>query len=125
MVIAILNIKGGSGRTTVSTNLAVCFAHMGQSVCVVDTDPQQSSMAWAENRESNLPLVTVVGAINAKVAGQTIKSMSSRYDIVIVDGMPSVAEMTTTVILAADFILIPVQLSPIDFKAMPFPILHA
>jgi len=119
MIIAITNLKGGCGKSTIATNLAVCFAHAGKSVCIVDTDTNQSAMSWVENRDTELPTVTVTGVTNAKVAGQTITSMGSKYDIVIVDGTPTVSEMTTRIILVSDLVLIPIQASPLDFNAMP------
>lgn len=119
MIISITNLKGGVGKSTIATNLAVCFAHMGKSVCIVDTDTNQSAMSWVENRDEQLPNVTVTGVTNAKVAGQTISAMGTKYDIVIVDGTPNVSEMTTRIILASDFVLIPIQASPLDFNAMP------
>ena len=50
MKIGITNLKGGVGKTTLSINLAVCFAHMGYKVCIVDTDTNQNSMqmVWGQ-----------------------------------------------------------------------------
>ena len=51
MIIAVTNLKGGVGKTTVSINLAVAFALRGKSVCLVDLDEgQRSASMWAGNR---------------------------------------------------------------------------
>ena len=53
--ILVINGKGGCGKTTVATNLAVAFANKGTSVALLDNDPQGSSTFWAEQRDADLP----------------------------------------------------------------------
>ena len=48
----VINSKGGSGKSTVATNLASYFASQGKSVVIMDYDPQASSMSWLEARSS-------------------------------------------------------------------------
>ena len=61
MKIGVSNLKGGVGKTTISQNLAVCFAQMGFKTCIVDTDENQNSLAWSGVRPAELPPITVVG----------------------------------------------------------------
>ena len=49
--IVVLNSKGGSGKTTVATNMAAALASAGHSPALMDFDPQGSSMRWLERRE--------------------------------------------------------------------------
>ena len=53
--ILVLNSKGGSGKTTIATNLASFFASIGKSVALVDLDAQQSSISWLKARSSAKP----------------------------------------------------------------------
>ena len=52
-----MNAKGGSGKTTVATNLAGYFARKGASVALADFDPQGSSIDWLRQRRGNLPKI--------------------------------------------------------------------
>jgi len=118
MIIGVTNLKGGVGKTTIAQNLAVCFAHMGQKVCLVDTDTNQNSLAWSGVREETLPNIAVVGSVDPKAVSKTIQSMNSVYDIVVVDGTPSLSEMTTRILMACDMLIIPILPSANDFRAM-------
>lgn len=56
MIIAVVNQKGGCGKTTIATNLAACFAGEGREVLLVDADPEQrSAMNWCADRPEHLP----------------------------------------------------------------------
>jgi chromosome partitioning protein len=55
--ILIANPKGGSGKTTLATNLAGCLAHAGDAVCLWDLDRQHSSLEWLKLRPSYLPKI--------------------------------------------------------------------
>lgn len=58
MIISITNLKGGTGKSTVSTNLAVNFSHMEYRVCIVDTDTNGSSVHWSGLRPDDYPIIT-------------------------------------------------------------------
>jgi chromosome partitioning protein len=55
--VAVANIKGGSGKTTVATHLAAWLAGRGLSVVLADLDRQRSASSWAERRPAALPAV--------------------------------------------------------------------
>ena len=113
-VIAILNPKGGCGKTTLSTNLAQSLHERGKSVLVVDSDPQGSARDWHASTEDNpLPLVALDRSNNMKTLG----SISKSYDYVVIDGAAKLEDMMAAAIKAADMILIPVQPSPYDLWA--------
>jgi chromosome partitioning protein len=118
MKIGITNLKGGVGKTTLSINLAVCFAHMGYKVCIVDTDTNQTSFKWYGARDESLPEVLVLGATDAKALNKAVDSLHTSHDIVIIDGTPSLSEMTTRIILASDFLIVPIRPGAHDFRTM-------
>ncbi|NJN35162.1 MAG: AAA family ATPase [Saprospiraceae bacterium] len=117
MVIAVTNLKGGVGKTTIATNLAVCFAHRGKKVCIVDTDlSQKSSMDWSGSRDETMAKVAVFG-ITEKQLNKEVESLRKDFDIVIIDGTPQLAELASRTILASDIVLIPLSPSIYDFRA--------
>ncbi len=113
LVIAVLNQKGGSGKTTIATHLARALQIDGADVLLVDSDPQGSARDWAAVREDQ-PL-TVVG-IDRPTIERDIKNVA-RKDFVIIDGAPQAADLAVSAIKAASFVLIPVQPSPYDIWA--------
>jgi chromosome partitioning protein len=60
-IIAVVNQKGGTGKTTVATNLATLFVGRKGEVLLVDADPQQSALEWQRDRPAHLPQVSVIG----------------------------------------------------------------
>ena len=57
MILAVTNQKGGTGKSTLATNLAVCFARTGAAVLLVDADPQHSALDWCADRPAQVPLI--------------------------------------------------------------------
>ncbi|MEL7298705.1 MAG: AAA family ATPase [Pseudomonadota bacterium] len=60
--IVVVNPKGGSGKTTIATNLASYFALQGARPTLVDYDPQGSSMHWLDSRDASLPNIHGIAA---------------------------------------------------------------
>jgi len=112
-VIAVLNQKGGAGKTTIATHLARALQFGGADVLLIDSDPQGSARDWAAVREEQ-PL-SVVG-IDRPTIERDLKNIA-RKDFVVIDGAPQAADLAVSAIKAANFILIPVQPSPYDIWA--------
>ena len=112
-VIAVLNQKGGSGKTTIATHLARALQLDGKDVLLVESDPQGSARDWAAVREDN-PLAVV--GIDRPTIDRDLKAIG-RKDFVVIDGAPQAADLAVSAIKAASFILIPVQPSPYDIWA--------
>ena len=113
-VVAILNPKGGSGKTTLATNLARSLHDCGCRVLIVDSDPQGSARDWhAADRENPVPLVALDRAGSLK----TLASMAESYDFIVIDGAAKLESMLAAAIKASDVVLIPVQPSPYDIWA--------
>lgn len=114
-VIAILNQKGGVGKTTLAVHLATALARKKRSVILLDADPQGSALDWAAARQGN-PLFPVVGLPKSSIHKE-LPTLASNYDIVVIDGPPRVYDVARSAIMAADLVLVPVQPSPYDVWA--------
>jgi chromosome partitioning protein len=113
-IIAVLNPKGGSGKSTLSTTLAKCMSERGQRVLLVDSDPQGSARDWHAASEDNpLPLV----ALDRPSTLKGLPGIAAPYEHTVIDGESKVQEMLAAAIKVADTILIPVQPSPYDIWA--------
>ncbi len=55
MIIAVINQKGGAGKTTIALNIAAALAAEGKRVLLIDADPQQTAQDWAAVRSSLPP----------------------------------------------------------------------
>jgi len=113
-IIAVLNQKGGAGKTTLSTNLARALQLDGDKVLLIDSDPQGSARDW--NAAGNGELLPVVG-LDRPTLAKDIQAIQENQDWLIIDGAPQIAELAVAAIKCADMILIPVQPSPYDVWA--------
>jgi chromosome partitioning protein len=117
MIISVLNIKGGVGKTTVATNLAVGVAKTGKSVLVIDTDTQGSAVAWRGERDEERAAVTVISLSSAAALRKQIIGFRDSFDCVIIDGSPHVDALAAVSIAASNLVILPVGPSPLDIWA--------
>ncbi|MHC5746694.1 MAG: ParA family partition ATPase [Nostoc sp.] len=113
-VIAILNQKGGSGKTTIATNLAHALKRDNYTVLLIDSDPQGSARDWNEASGGNI--IPVVG-LDRETLAKDLQAISQGYDWIVIDGAPQIAKLSAAAVKAADLVLIPVQPSPYDIWA--------
>ena len=113
-IISLLNPKGGSGKTTLSTHLARAFHERGFKVLLVDSDPQGSASDWhAACEENPIPLLAYGRPENMKA----LPGVAAPYDHVFIDGAAKLEGMIAAAVKVADAVLIPVQPSPYDIWA--------
>jgi len=115
VILAVVNQKGGAGKTTIALNLASALAAEGKRVLLIDADPQQTAQDWAAIRQTPPPF-QVIG-LAKPVLHRDIPTLAADYDHVIIDGAPRNYEVARSAIAAADVVLIPVQPSGADFWA--------
>jgi chromosome partitioning protein len=113
-IIAILNQKGGCGKTTIAINLTHSLQNKGYKALLVDSDPQGSARDW--NAENDGQIIPVIGLDRESLATD-INAVKDSYDFIVIDGAPSIAKLAIAAVKIADFILIPVQPSPWDIWA--------
>ena len=110
--IMVLNSKGGSGKSTVATNLASYYATQGNKVILVDLDPQASSLDWLKARPSGR---SSISGINGALGQYRVPRNA---DYVIYDTPAAVHGAELSALLRrAQSIIIPVLPSPIDMRA--------
>lgn len=117
--ILVINGKGGSGKTTVSTNLAAWLARRGETTVLVDADPQGSASHWLASRSENLPAIFGVKIeLNSRITRsfQWRAPKSTRW--LITDAAPGLSGTALEdVIQNHDLIIVPVLPSDIDIRA--------
>ncbi|CRI64522.1 ParA [Thiocapsa sp. KS1] len=114
-IVAVVGNKGGTGKTTLSLNLAAGLGRRG-SVVIVDADPQQSAYQWRLIGDENMALPAVVAA--AFGLEKTVRALRDVHDHVVIDCPPSIkAPQTEHALRLADHALIPLQPSPMDLWA--------
>ena len=111
-VIAVMNQKGGVGKTTTCTGLASALYHDKRDVVVVDSDKQGSILDWMAAHESQ-PIPVFV--IERSALAREIPKLKNEF--VIIDGTAKAEDLAKKTIEVADLILIPVQPSPLDVWA--------
>ena len=118
MIIALLNQKGGVGKTTLATHVAGELALQGRSVILLDADPQGSALDWTQRRnQDGLPRLFGAVGLARETLHQEAPELAKRCDHIVIDGPPRIAALARSALLAADLVLIPVQPSPYDVWA--------
>lgn len=114
MIIAVLQDKGGAGKTTITINVGKAIEMRGFKVLIADSDTQASARNW--NTQNDSSVLDVIG-LDRPTLDKDIRKFSRDYDYVFIDGGRSLSEVTVKAILCADVVLIPVTPSPYDFWA--------
>jgi chromosome partitioning protein len=111
--VMVLNSKGGCGKSTIATNIAVYFAREGHQVCIADYDRQRSSLDWLAQRPADLPAISGVAAYE-----EGVRNVARNTDILVIDAPARVhGTELNELVRRAETIIVPVLPSSIDMKA--------
>jgi len=110
MIISCMTFKGGAGKTMLATNLAVVYAHQGRKVCVIDTDESRASTKWVGRRaEADVePAIPIIQCTEPRTIIPVIQEQRQNYDVILIDGPPSLFPIVTKIVLLSDLIIVPI-----------------
>src|SRR5919112_4262800 len=114
--IALINQKGGVGKTTVALHLAAAFWQGGQNVVVLDLDPQASAAEWHDARSAEMPHVESIQP--ARLAKVVEHAREIATGVLILDTAPHAEATAIDAARCADLVLVPCQPSIMDLRAM-------
>jgi len=114
-IIAFVNSKGGTGKSTLAAAVGVAAETTGEKVFMIDLDPQGSLSAWGERRKADTPAVDRIAPdrLPAAIAGLA----AGGYTLAIIDTPGLDTPATAAAMRAADLSLIPARASTLDLEA--------
>lgn len=115
MRIAVINLKGGTGKTTTSVFLAAGLQRAGERTLLVDADPQGSAFSWSEAAE-DFPVVTV--AMPRPVLHRQVRELGRDFAHVVMDCPPADEAIVRSALLAADLVVMPMAPSLMDLNRL-------
>ena len=119
-IIAVVNQKGGAGKTTVSMQLAGTLGRRGNKVLVIDADPQGTATRWASSATDDQQFPASVAGLSAaggKVHNE-VKKFIDDYDFIVIDCPPAAdSPVPQSALLVSDMAIVPVMPSPLDLWA--------
>jgi len=119
MIIAVTNLKGGVGKSTIARNLAAYFIRQGIKTCIIDTDlEQRTTCDWQERRDNSEVRIPVFPMTTVQALPKDVETHSGDgYQIIIIDGVPQMDQVATRTMLISDILLIPITPSIDDLKS--------
>jgi len=118
--IIIANQKGGSGKSTATVHLAVAAEQAGDApVLISDTDPQGSTVDWFNQRKKaglDTPRYAPLSLSGLENNVSALKKAGAKY--LFIDTAPSIGSVNAELFALADLILIPLNPTPTDLRAL-------
>jgi chromosome partitioning protein len=115
MIIALVNSKGGVGKSTLAGNLAAWLAEQGHSVILADCDQQKSSSEWMTEAKPDIQTFTFS---NADQILDNLPVLKGQADYVVADGPGSQTETSRALLMWADLAVIPCKASMFEARAL-------
>lgn len=114
-ILAVLNEKGGTGKSTVATNLATALHRSGHRVAILDCDPQGTTRDWRDASPPDADLPPVLGVDRPQMLSSSLQAVDA--DVVVIDGPAKAEAMSAAIVRAAQVALIVIQPSGPDLWA--------
>ena len=111
MRLALLGGKGGTGKSTIAINLADLLSLDGRTL-LIDADPQPSAAGWLGIRDT--PASFDVVELPRATIDTEIDGLAKGYEHVVIDGPPRAADILRSALLAASYVVLPIQPSGLD-----------
>lgn len=115
-IIGVIQVKGGAGRSTVSTNLAGELSKLGRTVLIDCDMPQGTSASWYAVREAPGDNLAADTASTHKELIAKVEHYQDA-DYIVLDGPPRIAELTRAILMLSDLCLVPVGASAAEIWA--------
>ena len=115
-VLAVLSQKGGVGKTTLATCLAVAAEADGKSTSIFDLDPQATASFWKDVREAESPAVVSIQPVRLKAMLTAAEDAGA--ELVVIDGPAVARDVAHMAAEVADFVLIPTKAAVFDTMSM-------
>lgn len=115
MIIAVVNSKGGVGKTTLAVHLAVWLREQGCRVTLADCDTQRSSSQWINEAAGD---IHTVHFDNADMILKHLPILAQEADIIVADGPGSNSEISKALLFRADLAIVPCKASMLEVRAL-------
>ena len=115
-VLALINQKGGSGKTTIALHMATAAWQAGLNTLLIDLDPQTSAAEWHDSRAEEFPAVLSIQPTRLQKALQT--AAESETHLVVLDTAPHAESTALDAARAAQLVLIPCRPAIMDLRAV-------
>jgi chromosome partitioning protein len=119
MIVMIGGIKGGTGKSTIATNLAAYLANQGADVLLLDVDPQATAYKWAMRRQENHPDAPKVNTSQASGrVFDVVRDVAKRYEHIVIDSGGHASDAMKSAMLGVQKLYVPLRPSQADLETM-------
>ena len=115
-IISVIQTKGGTGKTTTAMMVSFALSSLGDRVLVLDADKQRSAADWAEEADDDLGFEVLAVPTDRTLETAIRRFGNQDYDLILIDTPPGSSSIVETASGAADLVLIPTGVSPLDMK---------